>query len=117
MDYEFDIPLPGKSLRVMGRTRSWVTRLALIGAPLVLVGGVAYSCGVSTGSTRVVQSSTITADDASAFHLTSFPAARAAAVGVSYLSLCWTHPDAKDTVATADRLAALTRMTSAGVTP
>ena len=117
VDDEFDVPLPGKSLRVVGRTRSWVTRLALIGAPLVLVGGVAYSCGVSTGSTRVVQSSTISADDASAFHLNSFPAARAAAVGVSYLSLCWTHPDAADTAATADRLAALARMTSAGVTP
>ena len=57
----------------MGRTRSWITRLTLIGAPLVLIGGVAYSCGVSTGSARLVQSSTISADDASAFHLNSFP--------------------------------------------
>ena len=53
VDDEFDVPLPGKSLRVVGRTRSWITRLALIGAPLVLVGGVAYSCGVSTGSDSV----------------------------------------------------------------
>jgi len=117
VDDEFDIPLPGKPLRVVGRTRSWVTRLALIGAPLVLVGGVAYSCGVSTGSARLVQSSTISADDASALHLNSFPADRAAAFGVSYLLLCWTHPDAVDTTATTDRLAALARMTSAGVTP
>lgn len=117
VDDEFDIPLPGKPLRVVGRTRSWVTRLALIGAPLVLIGGVAYSCGVSTGSARLVQSSTISADDASAFHLNSFPADRAAAFGVSYLSLCWTHPDAADATATTDRLAALARMTSAGVTP
>lgn len=117
VDDEFDIPLPGKPARVVGRTKSWVIRLALIGAPLVLVGGAAYSCGVSTGSTRLVQWSTITADDANAFHLNSFPAARAAAFGVSYLSLCWTHPDAADTVATADRLAALARMTSAGVAP
>lgn len=113
----FDVPLPGKPVRVVGRTRSWITRLALIGAPLVLIGGVAYSCGVSTGSARLVQPATITADDASAFHLSSFPADRAAAFGVSYLSLCWTHPDAADTTATADRLAALARMTSAGVTP
>ena len=117
VDDEFDVPLPGKPSRVVGRTRSWITRLALIGAPLVLVGGVAYSCGVSTGSTRLVQSSAISADDANAFHLNSFPVDRAAAFGVSYLSLCWTHPDAADTVATADRLAALARMTSAGVTP
>src|SRR5664279_5825599 len=63
----FDIPLPGKPVRVVGRTRSWITRLALVGAPLVLIGGVAYSCGVSTGAARLVQPATITADDASAF--------------------------------------------------
>jgi hypothetical protein len=103
-------------LRVVGRTRSWVTRLVLIGAPLVLIGGVAYSCGVSAGSARLVQSSAISADDASAFHLNNFPADRAAAFGVSYLVLCWTHPDAADITATTDRLAALARMTSAGVT-
>ena len=113
----FDVPLPGKRRRAVGRTRSWITRLGLICAPLVLIGGVAYSCGVSTGSARLVQSSTISADDASAFHLNSFPADRAAAFGVSYLSLCWTHPDAADTTATTDRLAALARMTSAGVDP
>jgi hypothetical protein len=117
VDEEFNIPLPGRPLRAVGRARSWVTRLALIGAPLVLIGGVAYSCGVSTGSARLVQSSTIGADDASAFHLNSFPADHAAAFGVSYLSLCWTHPNAADTIATTDRLAALARMTSAGVTP
>ena len=113
----FDVPLPGKALQGVGRTRSWITRLALIGAPLVLIGGVAYSCGVSTGSARLVEPATISAADASAFHLSNFPADRAAAFGVSYLSLCWTHPDAADTTATADRLAALARMTSAGVTP
>ena len=73
VDEEFNIPLPGKPLRAVGRARSWITRLALIGAPLVLIGGVAYSCGVSTGSARLVQPSTISADDASAFHLNSFP--------------------------------------------
>jgi|GEM_PF-1657294 len=113
----FDVPLPGKAMRQVGRTRSWVTRLALIGAPLVLIGGVAYSCGVSTGSARLVEPATISAADAGAFHLSNFPADRAAAFGVSYLSLCWTHPDAADTTATTDRLAALARMTSAGVTP
>jgi hypothetical protein len=117
VDEVFGIPVPGRQLRVMGRTRSWVTRLVLIGAPLVLIGGVAYSCGVSAGSARLVQSSTISAEDVSAFHLSSFPADRAAAFGVSYLSLCWTHPDAADPTATTDRLAALARMASAGVTP
>ena len=38
----FDVPVPGKALRAVGRTRSWVTRLALIGAPLVLIGGAAH---------------------------------------------------------------------------
>ena len=111
------MPLPGRSPRRVGRARSWITRLTLIGAPLVLVGGLAYSCGVSAGSARLVQSSAISADDAAAFHLSTFPAERAAAFGVSYLSLCWTHPDATDTVATTDRLAALARMTSSGVSP
>ena len=62
----FTVPLPGRASRTVGRGRSWVTRLALIVAPLVLIGGVAYSCGVSTGSARLVQSSTISADDAAA---------------------------------------------------
>jgi hypothetical protein len=113
----FTVSLPGRSFRRIGRTRSWATRLALVAAPLVLIGGVAYSCGVSTGSARLVQSSAISAEDASAFHLSNFPADRAASFGVSYLSLCWTHPDAADAVATNDRLAALARMTSSGVTP
>ena len=94
-----------------------MTRLALIVAPVVLIGGVAYSCGVSTGSARLIQSSTISADDAAAFHLSSYPTDRAASFGVSYLTLCWTHPDAADATGTTDRLAALARMTSAGVTP
>ena len=115
-DASFEIPLPGRRTNI-GRFRSWVTRLGLVIAPLVLIGGVAYSCGVSTGSARLVQPATISADDASAFHLSSYPADRAAAFGVSYLSLCWTHPDAANTTATADRVAALARMTSAGVTP
>ena len=113
----FAVPLPGERLRSVGRARSWVTRLTLVAAPLVLIGGLAYSCGVSTGSARLVQVSTISADEAAAFHLNNFPADRAAAFGVSYLSLCWTHPDAADTTATTDRLAALARMTSVGVTP
>lgn len=113
----FAVPLPGRPSRMVGRGRSWVTRLALVAAPVVLIGGVAYSCGVSTGSARLIQSSTISADDAAAFHLSSYPADRAASFGVSYLTLCWTHPDAADAIGTTDRLAALARMTSAGVTP
>jgi hypothetical protein len=113
----FDVLLPGKRRRTVGRTRSWMTRLTLISAPLVLAGGVAYSCGVSAGSARLLEPSSISAEDAAAFHLTGYPTDRAVAFGVSYLSLCWTHPDAADTTATADRLAALARMSSAGLTP
>ncbi|HEY4993384.1 MAG TPA: hypothetical protein VII33_15015, partial [Nakamurella sp.] len=112
----FDVPLPGKRQHV-GRTRSWVTRLALVAAPLVLIGGVAYSCGVSTGSSRLIQSSDISPDDAAAFHLSSYPTQRAAAFGVSYLTLCLTHPDRTDETGTTDRLAALAGMSSAGVSP
>lgn len=116
-DPSFEIPLPNGRLRVIGRTRSWITRLAVIAAPLVLIGGVAYSCGVSAGSARLVQPSSIGAVDAAAFHLTTFPVDRAIAVGVAYLSLCATHPDAADAAATGDRLAALARLASKGVTP
>ena len=35
--------------------------------------GVANSCGVSTGSARPVEPTTISADDAGAFHLSNFP--------------------------------------------
>ncbi|HEY5880982.1 MAG TPA: conjugal transfer protein [Nakamurella sp.] len=102
---------------MVGRPRSWVTRLLLIAGPLLLAGGVAYSCGVSTGSSRLVQQASISSQDAAAFHLSSFPAARASAFGVAYLALCWTHPAPTDATATKDRLAALAEMTSAGVAP
>jgi hypothetical protein len=93
-----------------------VTRLGLIVGPLLLVGGLFYSCGVSTGSSRLVQQASISGQDAAAFHLSSVPAERASAFGVAYLTLCWTHPAAADEAATQNRLAALARMTSAGVT-
>lgn len=109
------IPPPGRT-RPVGRTRSWVTRLALIIGPLLLVGGLFYSCGVATGSSRLVQQATISSQDAAAFHLSSFPAERASAFGVAYLMLCWTHPAAADAAATQNRLAALAGMSSAGVT-
>ena len=111
----FEVPLPGKPRRAVGRTRSWITRLTLVGAPLVLIGGLAYSFGVSTGSARLMQPSSISAEDASAFHLNSYPADRAAAFGVPYLSLCWTHRTPRTPPQPADRLAALAGMTSTGV--
>ena len=107
---------PGRLIRHVGRARSWVTRLALIIGPLLLVGGLFYSCGVATGSSRLVQQASIGSKDAAAFHLSSFPAERASAFGVAYLMLCWTHPVATDSAATQNRLAALAGMTSAGVT-
>lgn len=108
------IPPPGRP-RSAGRARSWTTRLALIVGPILMVGGLAYSCGVSTGSSRLVQQSAISSQDAATFHLSGFPAARASAFGVTYLTLCWTHPSPADSVATQNRLAALAQMTSAGV--
>lgn len=109
------IPQPGRT-RPVGRTRSWVARLALIVGPLLMIGGLAYFCGVSAGSSRLVQQAAISSQDAAAFHLSSFPAERASAFGVAYLTVCWTHPPATDAAATQNRLAALARMTSAGVT-
>lgn len=111
----FDIPIPERRSGSVGQARSWVTRLSLIVSPLLLAGGLFYSCGVSTGSSRLVQQASISGQDAAAFHLSSFPAERASAFGVAYLTLCWTHPAAADTVATQNRLAALAQMSSAGV--
>lgn len=115
-DSVFDVPGPGRRTRPVGRTRSWLTRLALIVGPLLMAGGLAYSCGVSAGSSRLVQQGSISSQDAAAFHLSTFPADRVAGLGVAYLTLCWTHPAPSDVVATQDRLAALAAMTSAGVT-
>ena len=108
------VPPPGRT-RSVGRTQSWITRLALIIGPILMIGGLAYACGVSTGSSRLVQQSSISSQDAATFHLSGFPAERASAFGVTYLTLCWTHPSAADSVATQNRLAALAQMTSAGV--
>jgi hypothetical protein len=112
----FDVPGPGRpTRRVVGGARSWVTRLLLLVAPLLLVGGVAFWGGVSSGSARLVAPSSIGAEEAAAYHLSTFPAQQAAAFGVSYLTLCLTHPDAGDATGTAGRLAGLARMASAGL--
>lgn len=110
------IPPPGRATRGVGRVRSWVTRLLLIAGPLLLVGGVAMSCGVSMGSSRLVTPGAITDDEAAQYHLSSFPTARAAAFATNYLTLCLTRPDPADKTAVANRLAGLASMTSAGVT-
>ncbi len=115
VDGTFDVPAPGGKIRNVGRGRTWTTRLALIVAPLALIGGLAFSCGVSAGSSRVATPAAITAGEAAAYHLSTFPAAAAAAFGVTYVTLCLTHPNPSDDQATADRLTALARMTSAGV--
>ena len=107
---------PGRSARRIGRARGWVTRLVLIAGPLLLVGGVAMSCGVSLGSSRLVIPGAITDDEANQYHLSSFPTSRAAAFASNYLTLCLTRPDPADKDAVTDRLAGLASMTSAGVT-
>ena len=109
------IPPPGR-VRRFGRIRSWVTRLLLVAGPLLLVGGLAISCGVSMGSSRLVTPGAITDDEATQYHLSSFPTARTAAFATNYLTLCLTRPDPTDTAALANRLAGLASMTSAGVT-
>lgn len=110
------IPPPGRSTPRIGRTRSWVTRLLLLAGPLLLVGGLAMSCGVSMGSSRLVTPGAITEGEATQYHLSSFPTARAAAFATNYLVLCLTRPDPSDKAAVANRLAGLASMTSAGVT-
>lgn len=111
----FEVPAPGRKIRNVGRGRTWTTRLALIVAPLALIGGLAFSCGVSAGSSRIATPAAITDGEASAYHLSTFPAAAASAFGATYLILCLIHPNPSDDQATADRLTALARMTSAGV--
>lgn len=112
----FDVPAPGgRSLRI-GRGRSWATRIAITASPLILVGGLAYSCGVTTGSSRVIVPPVITTEVAQRYGLSTFPVDQAAAFGVSYLTLCLTHPDLKDEATRTNRAASLASMTSAGVT-
>ena len=111
----FEVPAPGRKIRNVDRGRTWTTRLALIVAPLALIGGLAFSCGVSAGSSRIATPAAITDGEASAYHLSTFPAAAASAFGATYLTLCMTHPNPSDDQAVADRLTALSRMTSAGV--
>lgn len=111
----FAVPKPGRRIRA-GRISSWIVRTALITGPLVLIGGLAYSCGVQAGSERVAAPPVITADEATAFHLSTFPAEQAAAFGVSYLTTCLTHPEPGDDEARDSRLATLAQATSSGVT-
>lgn len=112
----FDVPAPGRRMSRIGRGRSWVTRIAITAGPLVLIGGLAYSCGVSTGSDRVVVPPVITTDVAAQYDLSTFPVDQAAAFGVAYLTLCLTHPDSKAETTLTNREASLASMTTAGVT-
>ncbi len=111
------IPKPGRSSRPVGHSRSWVTRALVVTAPLILIGGVAYSQGVGVGSARVVTPGVLTAPEADRFHLSTFPAAQASGFAAAYLTLCLTHPDPADKIAVANRLAGLAQMASAGVAP
>lgn len=113
---DFDVPAPGGRTLRIGRGRSWVTRIAITASPLILVGGLAYSCGVTTGSSRVIVPPVITTDIAQQYDLSTFPVDQAAAFGASYLTLCLTHPDPKDEGTRTNREASLASMTSAGVT-
>lgn len=109
----FEVPKPGRPIKA---SRSWVIRTALVVAPMVMVGGLFYSCGVTTGSERIASPPAITGDEAVAYHLSQFPAVQAGSFGVSYLTTCLTHPAEDDDDGQKARREALRRMTSAGVT-
>lgn len=115
----FVVPAPGGMSSIMGgRIRSWLIRLTLLVAPLVLVGGLAYSCGsVVAASSQASARDDLIAAQADRWHLSTFPAAQAAAFGQTYLTLCLTHPKPSDSTALAGRMQALAAMTSSGVSP
>lgn len=111
------IPPPGgrNRVRIPGRRQTWIVRTALVAAPLMLVGGVAFAAGVSTGSARVPAAASMSPEEAHSWGLTMYPTAAAASFGQSYVVQCLTHPDPKNTTAVAARAAALSTMTSADV--
>jgi len=108
---------PGRKNSIMvGRIRSWVIRLVLLTTPMVMIGGLAYSCGsVVASSSESASRQNLLAAQADTWHLSTFPAQQAAAFGQTYLTLCLTHPKLSDNAALAGRLQALAAMTSAGV--
>ena len=110
----FPVPPAGSRLHA-GRLRSWITRLLLWAGPLILIGGVAYSCGVDKGSTRMAAPAVVTPDEATTWHLSTFEQQQAAGFGVAYLQLCLTHPDPTNSAALDARAAALAQMSSDGV--
>lgn len=113
----FTVPPPGGNSSIMGgRIRSWVIRLVLLIAPLVMVGGLAYSCGaVVAASSQSSSRADLIAAQADRWHLSTFPVQQAAAFGQTYLTLCLTHPPPSVAAALAGRLRAMAAMTSAGV--
>jgi len=113
----FSISPPGRKNSIMvGRIRSWVIRLVLLTTPMVMIGGLAYSCGsVVASSSESASWQNLIAAQADTWHLSTFPAQQAAAFGQTYLTLCLTHPKLSDDAALAGRLQALAAMTSAGV--
>lgn len=108
---------PGHRTRPVGRTRSWITKLTLIAAPALLIGGAAFAWGIATGSSRLTGPAVLSTDEAGRYHLSTFPTDRASSFAAAYLTLCLTHPDPADQAAVTNRSAGLSRMASAGVAP
>lgn len=108
----FAVPAPGKPIKD-GTVRSWIARLAIVVGPLVLVGGLAYSCGVNTGSERLAVPMELSDEEATTWHLDTFPRAEAAAFGQTYLTICLTAPS--DDTEAKTRNATLARMSSTQV--
>ena len=111
------VPKPGAASSIVaGRIRSWVIRLAVLTAPLAMVGGLAYACGSAvTASSAASGRKDLIAEQAGTWHLSTFPVQQAASFGATYLTLCMTHPVPADSAALTGRSQALAAMTSAGV--
>lgn len=110
---DFDVPPIGGTPSV-GKSRQAMMRLGVPMAILVTVGGGMYSCGVSTGSSRIPAAGSISQDEAVRFRLSSFPAEQAAAFGQRYLEICLSPPAGTDAASGRERLDLLAQMATSG---
>ena len=110
---DFDVPRIGEKPSV-GKSRQAMMRLGIPVAGLVAIGGLALSCGVDIGSSRIPAAGAISQDEAVKFRLSSFPAEQAAMFGERYLEICLTQPPPTDSAGARARLDLLTQMATSG---
>lgn len=113
---DLDIPRIGGKPSI-GKSRQAMTRLGIPLGVLIVVGGMAFGCGVDVGSDRIPAAGAVSQDEALRFRLSSFPADMAAAFAQRYLQSCLTHPAATDPAAARARLALITQMSTGGTDP